>query len=691
VTSLLNTDGDAVSSATLAPAGSTTLSSSPEPDSDRYFVELTTDCTPTSGPDVSYRASVTAGGGGRAPMPASASATPGDSIGTVGTPLQGDSYYTGKLTDATSDDWYVLYKTTGPAGATVRIQNTTPRATGPGCTTLTVQLTNTDGDTVNSATLGENMATTFSAAPGGRYFIELTDDNCNPGVGAPVTYSVEPEPAAQWGNPTPEPTQTLQGGVSKSQAAPLKAGIDYDGTIAGAKQDEWFSGRAGTGQSSWLIENAVLLDENCETITVTVYNASGDVIDSATLGRDEAVQFNVSIAGTYQLELTDDNCDPDEGTGLKDPPPFRLSEESTGRPPTTTTTTAKASSTSTTSPKRPPTTHPRSTTTTTRPRARSSTTTTRPRSSTTTTRPRSSTTTTRPGTTTTTRPRTSSQPTYVALGDSYSSGDGAITKSQTSYSNACHRTPKSYPYLLGVPVDDRACSAATIASMSTSFRGEPSQLSGLTAKTKTVTLTIGGNDIGLFALQDCMTSALYKLLQKNGLVTVVLQAVQGCEGRYGRQVSSDLESLPGKLATLYETIHARAPKARLLVLQYPNAFPASHMAACPSEYGQAFASVGGISVPLALAVGISQRDFPFLHSTIEKLDAAIARAGSTADRAGADVTVISPDVPDSFANHTICNFDAWFWGLRAEPIEATLHPNISGNLALAAAVKRYMK
>lgn len=328
--SLLNSDGAPVASTVLSPGGSVTQMSNMGAASDRYFVELTDDnCTPTVGPDVSYQLSVASGGGGTAPSPSSASSTPGTSIGNVGSPLQGDSYYTGTLPDASSDDWYVLYKADDSNAATVRIQNTTTQATNPGCTYVSVSLTNTDGNPIDSTILSQNTAVVWPVTSGGRYFLEFTDDGCNPGTRAPVTYSVEPEPSSEWANPAPFPLQTLQGGVSESDAAALSSGIEYNDTVPGATTEQWFKGEAGTGQSSWVIQNVALIDENCNYIAVTLFNSASAPIDSTILSRDTAIEYDVSISGTYYIEITDDNCDPTQGTGRSDPPPVQVRQMST--------------------------------------------------------------------------------------------------------------------------------------------------------------------------------------------------------------------------------------------------------------------------------------------------------------------------------------------------------------------------
>lgn len=94
---------------------------------------------------------------------------------------------------------------------------------------------------------------------------------------------------------------------------------------------------------------------------------------------------------------------------------------------------------------------------------------------------------------------------YVALGDSFSSGEGVsgfINGTAIATVNECHRSPKAYPMLIDQDVDYdlnltafRACSGAKMENITNTGQwGEPKQLSSLSSGTDLVTITIGGND-----------------------------------------------------------------------------------------------------------------------------------------------------------------------------------------------------
>ena len=103
--------------------------------------------------------------------------------------------------------------------------------------------------------------------------------------------------------------------------------------------------------------------------------------------------------------------------------------------------------------------------------------------------------------------------TYVALGDSYSSGTG--TRSYISDGTSCQRSVYAYPSLdaaaLGLTLSFRACSGATVADVTNT------QLSALSSATAYVTISVGGNDAGFCERAvDVRAAELAQQLQRRG-------------------------------------------------------------------------------------------------------------------------------------------------------------------------------
>jgi lysophospholipase L1-like esterase len=284
---------------------------------------------------------------------------------------------------------------------------------------------------------------------------------------------------------------------------------------------------------------------------------------------------------------------------------------------------------------------------------------------------------------------------YVALGDSYSAGDGAVlpNKKGQDYPDSCHRTRQAYPPLaaraIGMTLKDEACSGATTEDVLSK------QLGPLAPDTKLVSITIGGNDAELFGyngLVGCLLSPTAKLIKQSPS-----DWFASCEHRLRGKIASGLRTLKSKLVSVYRAIEQRAPHARLLVLEYPNPFPPAveiHVKGhrvrigdviCPASY-DGFVELLGARLPADLFAHIWASDIPYLHDVVESLDAHVRDA---AQAAGA--TALPMDsAPSDFRSHTVCDVGRqWFYGIRFPPYPtpSSLHPNIPGNLAMARAVE----
>lgn len=157
---------------------------------------------------------------------------------------------------------------------------------------------------------------------------------------------------------------------------------------------------------------------------------------------------------------------------------------------------------------------------------------------------------------------------YVALGDSFSSGEGVspFETGTTLNANTCHRSTRAYPRLIAgtsakIPSlgssGFRACSGAeTKHVMDVPQWNEGTQLDLWPDRTtKVVTLTIGGNDIGFgnFGLACAVPFA---------------SCVIG-SSPHNTAVNKINNELPGKLEETYKKILKFAPNAKVYVLGYP--------------------------------------------------------------------------------------------------------------------------
>jgi lysophospholipase L1-like esterase len=140
---------------------------------------------------------------------------------------------------------------------------------------------------------------------------------------------------------------------------------------------------------------------------------------------------------------------------------------------------------------------------------------------------------------------------YVALGDSFTAGQGAPPYLpgpclQSKYAGYPIIAAAVSPYRL---VANKACSGASVADV-------PAQLAGISPSTALVTITIGGIDAGsTTVLQGCAPDP----------TAVVCQQALNASG-------AQLAVLGPKLVGLYTAIAAALPRAKVVVLNYPLLF-----------------------------------------------------------------------------------------------------------------------
>lgn len=261
---------------------------------------------------------------------------------------------------------------------------------------------------------------------------------------------------------------------------------------------------------------------------------------------------------------------------------------------------------------------------------------------------------------------------YVALGDSFSSGEGVPTSSgfiTPTETNGCHRSSKAYAMVLDQdPAQHlnlqafRACSGATALNVKDGMNngnGESSQLDSLGSDTDVVTVTASGNDAGF-------KPYLVACLDPTGL---------GCDSStaaYTTIMDNITNVVPGNLATLFQEMQARLSgntNVKVLVVGYPFIFrehiPSGCLSISPSEESAAEQVTTALNDAIATAVvSLGDSRFHFVDAT-------------------------SPSSP--FDGHDLCGTSSYFNGVNAPPNdEYTAHPNEAGQAAYASLVGNYL-
>lgn len=220
---------------------------------------------------------------------------------------------------------------------------------------------------------------------------------------------------------------------------------------------------------------------------------------------------------------------------------------------------------------------------------------------------------------------------YVALGDSYSSGTG--TRNYINDGTECLRSTSAYPSLIasakGYALNFRACSGATIPDVTNT------QLSALTSSTTHVSISIGGNDAGFASvLTECAMPGW----------------ASNCNGAIDGAQSYVNNVLPGKLSTLYTSIRSKAPNAKVVVVGYPRIFQGEDCNAftwfSPAEQARLNQMADLINSKTSAAAGA--RAFSFANPT------------------------------SRFIGHAVCDDVEWLNGL-SNPVVESYHPNVAGH------------
>ena len=241
-------------------------------------------------------------------------------------------------------------------------------------------------------------------------------------------------------------------------------------------------------------------------------------------------------------------------------------------------------------------------------------------------------------------PPPAAQPTrYVAMGDSYSSGEGATRYLPAAPGRpySCHRSINAYSQWLAprfrTPVvyepqrDFVACSGDMTGDVARR------QLSALASDARVVTIGVGGNDVNFAEI-------LEKCIVNRNPCSVWVDHL------------FDLGTLRKSLDSLYRSLRARASRATIIVVGYPRLFDPER--SC---------------IP-----GLKPEERDLLNAVAGRLDrltASVARAHG--------FRFVDPRA--AFAAHGLCSRDRWISPFVAgkDAFKGSFHPNVAGQKALA--------
>lgn len=162
-------------------------------------------------------------------------------------------------------------------------------------------------------------------------------------------------------------------------------------------------------------------------------------------------------------------------------------------------------------------------------------------------------------------------PRYVAIGSSFAAGP-MLPPGKPGGPPRCGQSQNNYPTLLaarlGMELTDRTCSGATTEHVLGPWGDIPPQIAGVTADTRLVTITIGGNDlsyIGNLFSATCIFNA--KSVAASGATKA-----KAC-GTVRTPTEADYVRDEAQLNEIAHRLKATAPKARIVFVQYLTPVP----------------------------------------------------------------------------------------------------------------------
>jgi len=244
---------------------------------------------------------------------------------------------------------------------------------------------------------------------------------------------------------------------------------------------------------------------------------------------------------------------------------------------------------------------------------------------------------------------------YVALGDSYSAASGTLPPDLTA-APQCGRSTSNYPHVIaariGAQLTDVSCGAAETKDFAAAqYPGVAPQLNAVQDPTQLVTMTIGGNDSGVFidAILDCGSAGLATLGQGSP-----------CKDKYGSSFENTITTTTyPALVNALNSVRAKAPQATIAILGYPWILPQS----------------GGCFPQMPVATG----DVPYLRGIQATLNDAVRRAAAATGASYIDFSTVSE-------GHDACQpiGTRWIEPVLAGTNPVIVHPNALGEAQMAA-------
>ena len=269
-------------------------------------------------------------------------------------------------------------------------------------------------------------------------------------------------------------------------------------------------------------------------------------------------------------------------------------------------------------------------------------------------------------------------PTYVAMGDSYSSGEGNLPYEYGSdtLSNICHRSQEAYPRQVQRALDLGptafvACSGAVsdyVINESNQENAELPQAIPVSDETQFVTITIGGNDIGFGdAIRNCLKSVTAQAC-RDEIATANGKAADPDFLADIEEALSGIKSLGGN-------------DTQVIAIGYPQLYPEYEDISGSCTWGSP--TLAPLSDGKISGRTITEDEIDELREVHDILNDVLETA--VANTADPDIHFVDPT--DAFETHEICGSSSdWLYEVflhvsTAEIEVGSFHPNNAGQAA----------
>lgn len=243
---------------------------------------------------------------------------------------------------------------------------------------------------------------------------------------------------------------------------------------------------------------------------------------------------------------------------------------------------------------------------------------------------------------------------YVNLGDSFSAGSG-VSPMVPGTPVECWQSERNFAHIVaaerGYRLTDVSCGGAKTEDFyEAQYQSTRPQLEALTPTTELVTLMIGGNNNNTFA--GAMATCIGAMVSSPG-------AFEPCRVQAGSGLADPIadKTYPA-LVTVLRDIHAKSPRAQVVIAGYPWLLPAS--GSCPPQ------------MPLA------EGDVSYLRDLQATLNDAVERAAAETGSTFVDMSQVS-EGRDGCKSPVERLVEPMLFANQPVPV----HPNAAGERALA--------